>query len=211
MNLSAVGVSLLGPFIGVESPVTITQMLWVNIIMDTLGALAFAKEPSRTEYMKEMPKPRDEKIISREMIGQILGNGLYILAMCVWFLKSDSLPMLLTRGDDKYIMCAFFATFIFTGIFVCFTSRTKRLNILSQISKNKSFLIIMLLISVTQMGFIYFGGELFRATPLKFDDLITIILISFSVVIFDLLRKIAIKLFRRKRKTQTIGERENVK
>ena len=211
MNLSAVGISLLGPFIGVESPVTITQMLWVNIIMDTLGALAFAREPANWDYMKEKPKPRDEKIISREMVGQIAWNGAYILALCIWFLKSEALPMLLTRGDEKYILCAFFASFIFMGVFVCFTSRTDRLNILSKIGKNKSFLLIMLLISAVQMIFIYFGGDLFRATPLDITDLAMVILISFSVVAFDLARKLVIKLFGRKNKIQTIGEKENVK
>lgn len=210
MNLSAVGISLIGPFIGVDSPVTITQMLWVNIIMDTLGALAFATEPSRRSYMKEKPKPRDEKLLTKNMIGGILINGVYILGLCVWFLKSEGLPMLLTRGDDRYILSAFFATFIFIGIFVCFTSRTKRLNILSQISKNKSFITIMLLISVMQMAFIYFGGDLFRATPLKLEDLVKAILIAFSVVVFDFIRKISYKAFkinnlskRRKEKCQT--------
>ncbi len=210
MNLSAVGISLIGPFIGVDSPVTITQMLWVNIIMDTLGALAFATEPSRKSYMKEKPKPRDEKLLTKNMIGGILINGAYILGLCVWFLKSEGLPMMLTKGDDRYILSAFFATFIFIGIFVCFTSRTKRLNILSQISKNKSFITIMLLISVMQMAFIYFGGDLFRATPLRLEDLIKTILIAFSVVVFDFIRKISYKAFkinnlskRRKEKCQT--------
>lgn len=210
MNLSAVGISLIGPFIGVDNPVTITQMLWVNIIMDTLGALAFASEPSRKSYMREKPKPRDEKLLTKDMLGGILLNGAYILGLCVWFLKSEGLPMLLNRGDDRYILSSFFAAFIFTGIFVCFTSRTKRLNILSHISKNKSFIAIMLLISVVQMAFIYFGGDLFRATPLMIEDLFKIILISFSVVIFDLLRKITYKVFkinnlskRRKEKCQT--------
>ena len=210
MNLSAVGISLIGPFIGVENPVTITQMLWVNIIMDTLGALAFASEPPRKRYMLQKPKPRDEKLLSKEMAYRILINGAYILGLCVWFLKSEGLPMLLTRGDERYILSAFFATFIFIGIFVCFTSRTGQINILSKISKNKSFITIMLLISVMQMAFIYFGGDLFRAVPLAAEDLAKAVLIAFSVVIFDLLRKLAYKFFkinnlskRRKEKCQT--------
>ncbi len=194
MNLGAVGISLLGPFIGVDNPVTITQMLWVNIIMDTLGALAFANEPPREEYMKEKPLPRDEKILSGEMLKQIALTGIYILSLCVWFLKSNTLPMILLRGDDKYILSAFFGMFIFTGIFVCFTSREKSFNILKHISKNKSFVVIMLLISFMQISFIYFGGELFRATPLMLSDLITVILISFTVVIFDLIRKLTKRL-----------------
>lgn len=199
MNFSAVGISLLGPFINVDSPVTITQMLWVNIIMDTLGALAFACEPPRLEYMKSPPKPRDEKIISRQMVKQILSTSLYVLLLCVWFLKGKTLPTLLAQADKAYILSAFFAMFIFVGVFVCFTSRSTRVNILSQLSKNKAFILIMLLISVMQMAFIYFGGELFRAVPLEGNDLITIILISMTVIAFDLIRKLIARLYTSKK------------
>ena len=192
MNLAAVGISLIGPLIGVDNPVTVTQMLWVNIIMDTLGALAFAKEPYLEEYMKRPPKSSDEQIISRKMAKQILFTAGYVLLLCVWFLKSDSLPMLLTRGDDAYILSTFFAMFIFTGIFVCFLSRTTRLNILANIGKNKSFLLIMASISVVQISFIYFGGETLRSLPLALGDLVTVILISFTVVIFDFVRKVVL-------------------
>ena len=191
MNFSAVGISLIGPFIGIDNPVTVTQMLWINIIMDTLGALAFAKEPHLNDYMKCPPLPLTEKIISKNMIKKISSTAIYVLLMCVWFLKSDTLPMILTRGDEKYILSAFFAMFIFTGVFVCFISRTDRINIVSNLNKNRSFMVIMLLISVMQMAFIYFGGDTFRATPLAPWDLIKVILISFTVVIFDFIRKIA--------------------
>ena len=212
MNLGAVGISFLGPFIGVESPVTITQMLWVNIIMDTLGALAFAKEPARQEYMKERPKPRDEKILSNSMLKTVILRGMYILMLCVWFLKSDTLPMLLLRGDDKYILSAFFAMFIFTGIFVLFISRTDRINVLSGINQNKAFVFIMLLISLMQISFIYLGGDLFRATPLDFSDLITVILLSFTIVIFDFIRKLLYKRAKFKNKIKNRnGGKQNVK
>lgn len=199
MNLAAVGISLIGPFIGIEKPVTVTQMLWVNIIMDTLGALAFASEPSDKAYMKEKPKPRDEKILSSSMKSKIALNGSFVLALCVWFLKSDTVSMILLRGDEKYLLSAFFAMFIFTGVFVCFTSRTSRLNLMAKISKNRSFLIIMIGISVLQMVFIYFGGETFRATPLYFEDLLKIVLISFLVVVFDFIRKLFSKWSKIKR------------
>ena len=198
MNLGAVGISLIGPFIGVDNPVTITQMLWVNIIMDTLGALAFACEPPLIKYLKERPKKITEKIITKDMLLKIALNGIFILAMSIWFLKSDTLPMLLRKGEDKYILSAFFAMFIFTGIFVCFVSRKDEINILRSISKNKSFILIMMLISVMQMAFIYFGGDTFRAVPLFLSDLITVICISFTVVIFDLIRKLVFKMLRSK-------------
>ena len=65
MNLCAVGVSIIGPFIGIDTPVTVMQMLWINIIMDTLAGLAFAGEPPLPEYMEETPKQRTEPVLNR--------------------------------------------------------------------------------------------------------------------------------------------------
>lgn len=193
MNLSAVGISLIGPFIGIESPVTVSQMLWVNIIMDSLGALAFASEPPEREFMKMPPKMRDERIISAPMLSKIVLNGMYILGLCVVFLKSDFVAMLLTQADEKYLLSAFFCMFIFTGIFVCFISRTTRLRLLAHINENKAFMIIMALIAFLQMTFVYFGGDVFRAVPLKIHDLVCVICLSSTVIIFDFLRKLSAK------------------
>ncbi len=208
MNLGAVGISLIGPFIGIDHPVTITQMLWVNIIMDTLGALAFAKEPPLLEYLKMKPKDSNEKILNKEMLNKILFNGIFILAISVWFLKSDGLTMLLTRADMSYVLSAFFALFIFMGIFISFVSRTDRVNLLSSISKNKAFIIIMISISLVQISFIYFGGQVFRAVPLALGDLLTVILLSSTTLLFDLVRKLTIKY---KRVSGTKKQNENIK
>ncbi|MBR2444765.1 MAG: calcium-translocating P-type ATPase, PMCA-type [Clostridia bacterium] len=209
MNLGAVGISLIGPFIGIDKPVTITQMLWVNIIMDTLGALAFASEPPLLSYMKQKPKKREESIINKPMLRSIIFSGLYFLGISIWFLKSDTLPCILTRADEKYLLSAFFAMFIFTGVFVCFTSRSQGLNILSYITKNKSFITIMVLISVLQMAFIYFGGDVFRTTPLDFVDLLIILAISFSIVIFDFLRKLIERYIMLNKKAYLLKKRKN--
>ena len=198
MNFSAVGISLIGPFIGVDTPVTITQMLWVNIIMDTLGALAFACEPPLKEYMKRPPKSIGEKILTKRIIKHIALVSSYILILCVWFLKSDTCAMILSNGTEKYLLSAFFAMFIFTGVFVCFTVRTERVNILANLSKNKYFAIIMIGILIMQVFFVYFGGEVLRTVPLKISDLFSVLIISFTVVIFDLLRKGIKKLFKKK-------------
>ncbi len=200
MNFSAVGISLLGPFIGVDTPVTITQMLWINIIMDTLGALAFASEPPLPFYMKQKPKSADEKILSKRMIKTIIVTSLYVLSLCVWFLKSDTCGMILSNGQEKYLLSAFFGMFIFTGVFVCFLSRTERVNVLSSIGKNKAFILIMLLVSIMQISFIYFGGNLFRTMPLKLGDLFFTVVASFTVIIFDFIRKLFEKLAKRKKK-----------
>ncbi len=199
MNLSAVGISLLGPFIGVDTPVTITQMLWINIIMDTLGALAFANEPPLLKYMKEKPKSQDEKILNKSGIKTIIITSLYMLVLSVWFLKSDTCAMILSNGEEKYLLSAFFGMFIFAGIFICFLSRSNSINILYGIGKNKSFILIMLLVAILQISFIYFGGNTFRCVPLSPFDLVNVILISFSVVVFDFLRKLLLRLFKKKK------------
>jgi magnesium-transporting ATPase (P-type) len=85
--------------------------------------------------------------------------------------------------------------FIFTGVFTCFTARTKRVNLLSGIGKNPGFLTIMALISIMQISFVYFGGEALRCVPLRLDDLGRVILISLSVVVFDFTGKLIKKLF----------------
>ncbi|MBR6051033.1 MAG: HAD-IC family P-type ATPase, partial [Clostridia bacterium] len=76
MNLCALGVSLIGPFVGIDAPITVIQMLWVNIIMDTLGGLAFAGEIPLAEYMRRPPVVRNEKILNAGMTGQILYLGI---------------------------------------------------------------------------------------------------------------------------------------
>lgn len=88
MNLCAVGVSIIGPFIGIDTPVTVIQMLWINIIMDTLAGLAFAGEPPLEEYMAEPPKKRDEPVLNRYMLSQIVCMGLFTIGLCVVFLKA---------------------------------------------------------------------------------------------------------------------------
>lgn len=195
MNLTACGVSLVGQFLGIDSPITIIQMLWVNIIMDTLGGLAFAGEAPLEYYMKEKPKRRSEPILSKEMIHQIVFTGAYTLCMCIMFLKLDFFKSLFRASEGSVcFMTAFYALFIFAGIFNCFGARCERMWILSDISKNKPFAVIMASISVIQILMIYFGGTVFRTAPLLFREILNVILISFTVVPFEIVRRIFYKL-----------------
>ncbi len=195
MNLAACGVSLIGQFIGIDTPITIIQMLWVNIIMDTLGGLAFAGEPALDYYMHEKPKRRDEPILSREVLHHIFITGAYTLILCIVFLASPVVrDMYVVRQSPDRFYTAFYALFIFAGIFNCFSARCERLWILSNIGKNKPFILIMLLISVIQICMIYFGGELFRCVPLMFHELSFVILLASSVIPFDMIRRLIYKL-----------------
>ncbi|MBQ3015889.1 MAG: calcium-translocating P-type ATPase, PMCA-type [Clostridia bacterium] len=195
MNLAACGISLIGQFIGIENPITIIQMLWINIIMDTLGGLAFAGEAPLDYYMMEKPNPRNEKILSREMLGQILITGGYTLALCFVFLHVGFFSSLFRKETgDIYFLTGFYALFVFSGLFNCFNSRSERMSLFSNISKNKPFLLIMSTISVIQILMIYFGGEVFRSAPLTFRELLNVILLASTVIPFDMIRRVVKKL-----------------
>ncbi|HIR49463.1 MAG TPA: calcium-translocating P-type ATPase, PMCA-type [Candidatus Faecimonas gallistercoris] len=194
INLCAISLSIIGPFIGIESPVTVIQMLWINMIMDTLAGIAFSYEAPLKSYMEENPKPKDEKIMNSYMYSEILFTGIYSSALCIFFLKSPWIESIYRINEtNKYLMTAFFALFIFMGIFNCFNARTPRLNLLSNLNKNKVFIIIILFIIIVQLYLIYYGGDLFRAYGLSVKELIFTILLAATVIPVDWVRKLVTK------------------
>lgn len=198
MNLCAVAISIIGPFIGMDTPVTVMQMLWINMIMDTLAGLAFAGEAPLNEYMEEPPKRRDEPILNRYMINQILFTGGFTVALSIAFLRMDFSKVLFRYSVQPiYWMTAFFALFIFCGIFNSFNARTTRLNLLSHLRKNPSFLIIMTAVTAVQITLIYYGGTLFRTAGLSAREMLLILSLSALVIPFDILRKSIIRLCHR--------------
>lgn len=187
VNLCALSISIIGPFIGVDTPVTVIQMLWINMVMDTLAGLAFAFEPPLKEYMKEEPKKKDENIMNGYMLNEILITGIYTTVLCVLFLK---FPVIRNQfSNQSSFMTAFFGLFIFAGIFNCFNAHTSRMNILAHLLKNKMFIIVISFISVVQIIMIYYGGSIFRTVPLSVKEFIIMLLLSFTVVPVDVLRK----------------------
>ena len=196
MNFCAVGVSLIGPFIGVDTPVTVMQMLWINIIMDTLAGLAFAGEAPQRSYMEEKPKSRLEPIITREMLGQILITGGYTIFLCASFLKMTAFRDVFHFSSDFVgFMTAFFTLFVFCGIFNAFNARTSRIRLFVGLGKNKTFLWVMLFVSAVQIALIFFGGTLFRTHALSCPAIKEIVLLAFTVIPFDLVRKILSRIF----------------
>lgn len=198
MNLCAVGVSILGPFIGIDTPVTVIQMLWVNIIMDALAGLAFAGEAPLAAYMKEAPKALDEPILNRAMAGQIAWMGLFTIGLCLYFLKSSAMHRAFhyQADDPTYFMTAFFALFIFCGICNSFNARTPRTNLFSHLAGNPSFVGVMVLVTLVQLVIIYYGGSLFRTVGLGWGNLASIAALAMWVIPADILRKIGCKWWR---------------
>ncbi len=194
VNCCALVLSIIGPLIGITTPITVIQMLWINMIMDTLAGLAFSYEAPLKEYMKELPKKRDEAIINIYMYAEILITGVYSSFVSLFYL-SNSFIKNLFRSDNNniYFMTGFFALFIFMGIFNAFNARTTRLNLLSNIKKNKVFILVFLCISIVQIYLIYFGGSLFRTYGLTIKELLVVFILAFSVVPLDLFRKLLFK------------------
>lgn len=164
------------------------------MVMDTFAGLAFAFEPPLPEYMKEKPKKKNEQIINNYMKGEIFFTGLYSSLLCVLFLKVPFIKNLFRYDNNyKYLMTAFFALFIFMGIFNCFNARTHRLNLFAHLRKNIVFVLIILFITIVQIILIYYGGDLFRTAGLTINEFIIMLLIAFSVVPVDWLRKIFLR------------------
>lgn len=191
VNLCALSISIIGPFIGVDTPVTVIQMLWINMVMDTLAALAFSFEPALLEYMTEKPKKKDENIMNGYMLNEIIITGLYTTFLCILFLKLPLIKNLFYSKES--FLTAFFGLFIFAGIFNCFNARTSRINILSYLTKNHMFIFIILFICIVQITMIYYGGSMFRTVPLSLKEFLIMLAFSFTVVPVDVLRKIICK------------------
>ena len=191
MNFCAVGVTMICPFFGIDSPVTVVQMLWINLIMDTLGGLAFAGEPALMSCMKERPKRRDEPILNKYMVSEIILQGSFTVSLCVAFLTIPEITSHFRWAKDNiYLMTAFFALFIFTSVLNCFNARTDRLRLFANIGENSAFVIIMTSVLLIQLVFVYLGGAVLRTAPLTLSELLFTSLLSLLVIPADFIRKL---------------------
>ena len=194
INLAATSLALIGPFIGVPSPITVIQMLWINMVMDTLAGLAFSYEVPKKEYMMEVPKKRDESIINRYMLNEIVVSSIYLLGVSILFLK---LPIIGNMFVNKeHFMTAFFTLFIFLAVNNLFNTRTHRLNIFNHILENKPFIFIVIFIILIQGFIVYSGINIFGTTIINIKELIIIFLISISIIPVDFIRKCILKKLR---------------
>ena len=194
VNMCALILSIIGPFIGINTPITIIQMLWLNMIMDTFAGLAFSFEPALESFMHEPPKRKDEPIVNSYMIGEVLFTGLYSAIICILFLKLPIVREFIRTGENyKYLMTAYFALFIFIGVFNAFNARSERINILANLKKNKVFIVIIAFILLVQVYLIYHGGDLFRTYGLTAKEFFIVLLLALTVFPVDFLRKIYLR------------------
>jgi magnesium-transporting ATPase (P-type) len=190
VNVAAVLTCFLGAMFGVNVVMTVVQLLFVNLAMDTLAAIAFGSEPALKEYMQEKPIPRTERIVTRAMFVEILGSAFYITLASLAVLFWEPMHKLLGTQDITVLRTAVFATFMMAITFNGFNARTSHFNPLYGICGNRNFIIVMLLIIVLQYVFVTFGGEILAVQPLSPRIWGVCALLALLVVPIGMIRKV---------------------
>ena len=191
INFSAVAINFIAPFINIDEPLTITQILWINLVMDTLAALAFGGEPALKQYLEEEPKRRSAPIVSRKMLLSVVIGGLYMTLVGIAFYKSVWVDHLFRDAANHiYTYTGFFCTYIFMAVANGFNVRVEGLNPLKNISLNKAFLQVMALIIAIQVLLTYVGGRVLRTTPLNAGEWGVVVLFSLSMLLVGVLCKL---------------------
>lgn len=196
VNVAACFIVLFGAFMGMQSPLTVTQMLWVNLIMDTFAAMALASLPPSKTVMKDKPRSREAFIINKPMWKSIVGVGgvffLLLLGLLYYFEHTDitcltqicSVPMGPNTGLSGYELSLFFTIFVFLQFWNMFNARAFETGRSAFHFKGcKGFLFIAFIILVGQILIVSFGGQFFNVQPLLFIDWV-IIIASTSLVLW---------------------------
>lgn len=160
INVVAILIACIGPFIGVDLPFTVTQMLWVNLIMDTFAALALATEPANDAVMKDKPRSPKAFIITKQMWYEIFGVGIIFFIFLVTLLYTKAVSL-----------TEFFTIFVLLQWWNLFNARVfgQRRSIFDGLLKNPAFAGIALVILVGQFLIVQYGGAMFRTEPLSME------------------------------------------
>lgn len=194
VNVSTVFTAVLGPLFGWSEVFTIVQILWINMIMDTLAAIAFGQEPARESYMDEKPVARTADILNGYLKSSILVGGVFITIICLGILNNIfGIYNVIGTSDMDVVRTFMFATFIMAIIWNSFNARTDSLNLFEHITENHNFMIVMSAVTIIQVLIIQFGGKVFGTTPLSLNNWIAVVLIAFMIIPIDLVRKIVVK------------------
>jgi len=197
INVAAVVVSAIAPFFGVEEPLKVTHLLFVNLVMDGLGAIMLGDEPALKEYMTEKPRRRDESIISKKMMGQIVTMGVWLTIISFIYLKLPFFKETVFGGNEEQLLTGYFVLFIVSALFNGFNVRDEKYRIFSDLNENMGFLKVFFTIIIVQAIIVNaslvpplkFIGEMFSCVPFGVVGWITVVLIGFTMIPVDLLRK----------------------
>ena len=213
INVAACIIVLFGAFLGVQSPLTVTQMLWVNLIMDTFAALALASLPPSQRVMNDPPRQRKANIITKEMARGIFGvGGLFVLLLFgfIQYFKNEDITSLtqfsitdyfanffhfgsFDNGLSAYELSLFFSIFVMLQFWNMFNAKAYRTgrSAFAEIGKSQGFIMIAAAIIIGQVVITTFGGAMFNVTPLLLTDWCLIIATTSLVLwIGELLRLI---------------------
>ena len=213
INVAACIIVLFGAFLGVQSPLTVTQMLWVNLIMDTFAALALASLPPSQRVMNDSPRQRKANIITKEMARGIFGvGGLFVLLLFgfIQYFKNEDITSLtqfsitdyfvnffhfgsFENGLSAYELSLFFSIFVMLQFWNMFNAKAYRTgrSAFAEIGKSQGFIMIAAAIIIGQVVITTFGGAMFSVTPLLLTDWCLIIAATSLVLwIGELLRLI---------------------
>lgn len=173
INVAACALALLGPFIGIDLPFTVTQLLWVNLIMDTFAALALATEPPSEMVMTIPPRRTDAFIISKPMAIQIFTMaGLFLVLMIIFLLVIQQDQVI-----TDYELSLFFSTFVMLQFWNLFNAKCfgRPQSVFTHLFDNWSFIAIAAFIFIGQIAIAQWGGSFFRTVPLSLSDWLIII------------------------------------
>ena len=190
VNVSAVLTCFIGPLLGENVILTVIQLLLINLAMDTLAAIAFGSEPALREYMKDKPVPRNESIVTKDMLIEVIISALYITVICLSILFFAPIRNLFGDVDMTYLKSALFATFMMAITFNGFNARTAHINPFENLMRNKNFLLVMLSIFVMQFVFVTFGGEVLSVESLSLKSWLICLVLAFMVIPIDAVRKL---------------------
>ena len=197
INVAAVVVSAIAPFFGVEEPLKVTHLLFVNLVMDGLGAIMLGNEPALEKYMKEKPRVRDESIVSKKMMAQIVTMGAWLTIISFLYLK---LPFFKNLFDnEQQHLTGYFVLFIVSALFNGFNVRDDRFGIFKGLNENKGFLKVFFAIILVQALIVNAGliplqaftwiGNMFSCVPFGIKGWIAVVLLAVTMIPIDLIRK----------------------
>ena len=194
VNISTLLMNIIAPILGWTEPFSIVQILWINLIMDTLAAMAFGGEPILNRYMNDQPAKRTDNILTSYIKSAIGTSAIFITLGSILILENiGGITSFVTPAScadpELYEKTFMFAFFIYAIIFNSLNTRSEKFNLFEHISENKNFLLVMGAIFVLQTIIIEIGGKVFSTTMLEPKALLVSMALAILIIPVDLIRK----------------------
>ncbi len=197
INVAAVVVSAIAPFFGVDEPLKVTHLLFVNLVMDGLGAIMLGNEPALEKYMREKPRRRDESLVSKKMMAQIVTMGAWLTFVSFVYLK---VPFFVNLFDNEaQHLTGYFVLFIISALFNGFNVRDDGFGIFKGLNENTGFLKVFFAIILVQAAIVNAGliplsvftwiGNMFSCVPFGIKGWAVVVLLAAAMIPVDMLRK----------------------